>query len=119
MDVSFKVPEENENLKNLLLYMWLEIGRVRLGSHMTVTADSVEVWDSVNMLPAYIWDAWQDELTKKGFTRMKFLRLSKYLTDDMLLWAYDRITWGELIDKILQTVDGPIGKDIVEGTGRY
>jgi hypothetical protein len=43
----------------------------------------------------------------------------KYLTDDILLWAYDRIPWGVLIDRILKAVEGPIAKQILEETGRY
>ena len=119
MDKNLKIPDEDENLKNLLLYMWIEVGRVRLGNHMTVTPDSVEVWESINNLPRYIWESWKDDLTAKGFTRGKFLRLMKYMTDDMLLWSYDRIPWVELIDRILKAIAGPIAKDILEGKGRY
>ena len=116
---NLKIPEENEKLKNLFLYMWVETGRIRLGGHMTVTPDSAEVWESRNAIPQYIWDTWKDDLTKKGLTRDKFLRLMDQLTDDQLLWAFDRIPWGELIERILKTIEGPIGKDLIEGTGRY
>lgn len=119
MNKIIKVPEEDENLKNLLLYMWVEVGRTRLGDCVALSPDSAEVWDSVNKLPQDLWEAWKDDLAAKGFTRSKFLRLMKYLTDDMLLWAYDRIPWGEFIDRILKAIEGPIAKHILEETGRY
>lgn len=114
-----KAPEEDEVLKNLLLLMWVETGRVRLDNHMNVNPDSDEVWDSVNALPRRLWDAWKDELTRKGFTRNKFLRLMRYLHDDMLLWAYDRIPWGEFIERTVMAIEGPTGKEILEGSADF
>lgn len=123
LDKDFKIPKEDEILKNLILSMWVEVGRVRLGDQMPVNLDSSEVWDSVTTFAQSIWDSWKDDLEAKGFTKIKFLRFMKYLTDDILLWAYDRLSWGELIDRIREEIEGPIAKDILDTnyrtTGRY
>ena len=123
LDKNFKIPKEDEILKNLVLSMWVEVGRVRLGDQMPVNLDSPEVWDSVTTFAQGIWDSWKDDLEAKGFTKIKFFRFMKYLTDDILLWAYDRISWGELVDRIRKAIEGPIAKDILDAnyrtTGRY
>lgn len=111
-----KIPQEAEDLKNLLLCMWVEIGRVRLGNNISVSPESTDVWDSVNKLRQHLWDAWEEELSKKGFTRRKFFRLMKYRTDDLLLWAYDRIPWKEFMDRVIESIEGPMGKAILEGS---
>lgn len=116
MKENLKIPSEAEDLKNLILCMWVEVGRARLGDSITIDSESRDVWDSINTLPQYLWNAWENELSKKGFTRRNFLRLMRYRTDDLLLWAYDRITWRELVNKVIESIEGPLGKAVVEGS---
>ena len=113
MGKRFKVPTESEEVKNALLYMWVEIGKVRLGDNIPADPEQKDIW-SGGVLPEYLWSVWKDELSKNGFTHRKFMRLMKYRADDMLLWVYDRIPWRELVDRIIDSVEGPIGKAIVE-----
>ena len=123
IDKNLKIPKEEEILKNLILSMWIEVGRVRLGDQMPVNLDSPELWDSLTTFTQSIWDSWKDDLEEKGFTKKKFFRFMKYLTDDILLWAYDRISWGELVDRIRKAIEGPIAKDMLDTNyrtaGRY
>ena len=118
MGENLKIPPESEHVKNTALYMWLEIGQTRLGDSPAIDPEREDVWSS-KILPEYLWDQWEDELSKKGFTKRKFLRLMKYRTDDILLWTYDRIHWRELIDRIVESMDTPIGKAILEGSPKY
>jgi len=109
-----KIPPEVEDAKNLILYMWVEIGHARLGDSVAVEPDSTDVYNSINMLSQYLWKAWENELSKKGFTRRKFLRLMRYRTDDVLLWAYDRIPWRKFMVRVIESIEGPMGKTIVK-----
>lgn len=118
MGENLKIPPESENVKNTSLYMWLEIGRVRLGDSHAVDPEREDIW-SGRILPEYLWDQWKDPLTKRGFTKRSFLRLMKYRTDDILLWTYDRIHWRELINRIIESIDSPIGKAVLEGSPQY
>jgi hypothetical protein len=107
MGENLKIPPESEQVKNTVLYMWLEIGQARLGDSSAIDLEREGVW-SGKILPEYLWDQWEDELSKKGFTKRKFLRLMKYRVDDILLWTYDRIHWRELIDRIVESMDTSI-----------
>jgi hypothetical protein len=109
------VPREAEDLKNLLLSMWVEIGRVRLGNAAT-EPDSPELWSAGDKIAEQIWQEWSGPLTTRGFTRRKFIHLMRHRTDDLLLWSYNRITWDQLIDRIINLIDGPIGQEAVQGT---
>lgn len=118
MEERLKVPTESEDVKNTVLYMWIEIGHARLGENTAIDPERKDIW-SGSTLPEYLWNIWKDELSRKGFTHHRFLRLMKYRTDDMLLWSYDRIPWRELVDRIIESIEGPIGKAIVEGSPIY
>lgn len=118
MGENLKIPPESEHTKNVALYMWLEIGRARLGDSPAVDLEREDVW-SGRILPEYLWEQWEDELSKKGFTKRSFLRLMKYRIDDILLWTFDRIPWRELIDRVVESMDTPIGKAILEGSPQY
>ena len=108
------VPREAEDLKSLLLSMWVEIGRVRLGNAAT-GPDSPELWDAGDKIAGQIWEEWSGVLTMRGFTRRKFIHFMKHRTDDFLLWSFNRITWNELIDRIISSIDGPIGQLAIQG----
>ncbi len=118
MGERLKIPAESEAVKNVVLFLWVEVGKARLGDSIPADPERKDIW-SGSTLPEYLWDIWKDELGKKGFTHQKFLRLMKYRTDDMLLWVYDRIPWRELVDRIIESMEGPIGKAIVEGSPLY
>jgi hypothetical protein len=108
------VPREAEDLKNLLLSMWVEIGRVRLGDAAT-DPDSPELWTAGDKVAGQMWEEWSGVLTPRGFTRRKFIHFMKHRTDDLLLWSHNRITWNELIDRIISLIDGPIGQLAIQG----
>jgi hypothetical protein len=108
MNVDLKIPPEPIEVKNFILAV-----QSRLGKNNTVNWDSTAVWAG-NKVPQYLWSYWRNELTKKGFTWQKFLMLMKYRTDDAILWANNRITWGEFANKILGAIEGPFGKALLE-----
>ena len=108
------VPGEAEGLKNLLLSMWVQIGRVRLGNSAT-DPDSPELWSAGDKIAKQIWHEWSGPLTMKGFNRRKFIHLMKHRTDDLLLWSFNRLSWGELIERIISSIDGPMGQLAIQG----
>ena len=108
MEVNLKIPPEPIEVKDFILAL-----RSQLGRTSTINWDSMAVWAG-NKIPQYLWSYWRNELSKKGFTWQSFLRLMKYRTDDAILWAYDRITWREFLDKVLEAIEGPFGKALLE-----
>jgi hypothetical protein len=113
-----EAPKESEDVKNAILYMWVEIGKTRLGDSIPTDPERKGIW-SGSTLPEYLWAMWKDELGRKGFTHQKFLRLMKYRTDDVFLWAYNRIPWSNLVARVIESIEGPMGKAIVEGSPLY
>jgi len=113
LDVKPKIGKalEPEDVKNSTLYMWVETGRIRLEG---LKSPDDEVWHG-NKLADHLWNSWENELTKRGFAKRQFQQLMRYATDDVLLWAYDRIHWSELLERITSLVDGNVGKAILEG----
>jgi hypothetical protein len=104
---------EPEEVKNLTLFMWVETGRVRLAD-LKFDSDSDDVWHG-NKLADHLWNSWEKELARRGFTRLQFQQLMHYTTDDVLLWAFERIHWSELVERIMSLVDGDLGKAILDG----
>ncbi len=113
MQESLQTPTEPEEIKNMALYMWVEIGRVRL-AEIAINPESEDVWHGTQ-LAEYLWGIWRKDLSKRGFSERLFHQLMRYRTDDILLWAYDRISWGELLNRITRSAEGDLGKAIVEG----
>ena len=69
--------------------------------------DNLAVW-IFNLLPKYLWEHWGLILRNNGITWQKFLRLLKYDTKYIRLWAFDMISWEELIHEIKKTIDADI-----------
>jgi len=108
MEKQLKIPKESYEIKNFILAV-----RSQLDKNTMINWDSMAVWAG-NRIPQYLWSAWRNELTKRGFTWQKFLRLMKYRTEDAILWAHDRISWMEFVEKIIESIDGPLGQALVE-----
>lgn len=76
-------------------------------------------WENLNVwygleLPKYLWAEWKDELKPAGFNWQTFLRLLKHRTDAVLLWYRGVYTWKQLIEKIVELIEGPMGQEIVK-----
>ena len=74
-------------------------------------------WENLNVwyglqLPKYLWAEWKDNLKSEGFTWQKFLRLLKHRTDAVLLWYKGAYTWEQLVEKIVELIEGPMGQEI-------
>lgn len=108
METELKIPEESKEVKKLIKAL-----RSQLGESNTINWDSLSVWYG-NKIPQYLWSFWRNELTKRGFTWQKFLRLMKYRTEDAILWVYGRISWKEFTEKVLESIEGPLGRALVE-----
>lgn len=108
METKLKIPEESREIKKFIIAV-----RSQLGENTTINWDSMAVWAG-NRIPQYLWKSWRNELSRKGFTWQKFLRLMKYRTDDAILWAYDRISWTEFVESVIKSIEGPLGRALVE-----
>ena len=83
------------------------------------TKDPRVKWENLNVwygleLPKYLWSEWKDELKQTGFNWQTFLRLLKHRTDAILLWHKGVYTWEQLIEKITELIEGPMGQEIVK-----
>ena len=108
MKTNIKIPDESKDVKKYILAL-----RSQLGDSKTINWDSMAVWAG-NKIPQYLWSEWRTDLTKRGFTWQKFLRLMKYRTDDAILYVHDRISWKEYVEKIIDSIEGPLGNALVE-----
>ncbi|MFQ6075347.1 MAG: hypothetical protein ACE5Z5_04325 [Candidatus Bathyarchaeia archaeon] len=111
----FTIPPEPKEIQKFILAL-----RSDLGPSGGIDWDSLAVWAG-NKIPQYLWNSeikpqylWKRELKKRGFTWQKFLRLMKYRTDDAILWTYGRISWNDFVKKVIESIEGPLGKAIVE-----
>lgn len=73
--------------------------------------ESTAVWMG-NSLPKHLWEVWKSELEQNGFTWQKFLKLMKYHTEDIILWANDKASWKEFVKKVCVSLEGPLGEMI-------
>jgi len=98
-----KVPREPTEIKELI--QAVRAGMGGKGSYSDVDYDSLAVW-SFNRLPKYLWECWKQELKERGITWQKFLRILKLRTMDIIEWGlYDRLSWGELMERIRYTIE--------------
>jgi len=94
-----KIPKEPIDIKET-------IRRVRkiCGDEGNIKYDSLAVW-SFNRLPTYLWEAWKKQLTSAGYTWQKFLRILRFHTNDMIMWALTgNLSWEDLIKRITYTL---------------
>lgn len=68
---------------------------------------TLSIW-IFNLLPKYLWDHWGPDLRSNGITWQKFLRLLKYDNKYIRLWAFDKLSWEELIKEIKSTINTEI-----------
>jgi len=95
------LPDEPGDIKSFIKSIRESLG----GRNPNVDYDSLAVW-SFNKLPKYLWEAWRDELEKRGITWQKFLRILSLHTIDLVEWGvYDRLEWSELIKRIKATIE--------------
>lgn len=98
------VPPEPLDAKERILAV-----RARLGPGRDVDWDPLAVWFG-NRIPSYLWRRWKAELTKEGFTWQRFLRLMKYRTDDLILWANGTLPWESFVRRVIDSLEGPLGE---------
>jgi hypothetical protein len=103
-------PAEPMELKNRIVRI-----KATQGPGSRIDWESGAVWMG-NSLPKHLWESWKSELGQNGFTWPKFLKLMKYHTKDIILWANDKISWKDFVKKICASLEGPLG-DIVSGHG--
>ncbi|TKJ27165.1 MAG: hypothetical protein CEE41_00030 [Hadesarchaea archaeon B3_Hades] len=100
------VPEEPVEIKKQILEL-----RGSLGHGNEIDYNSLAVWYG-NRVPQYLWGIWKGDLGQKGFTWQKFLKLLKYRTDDAFLWVAGKMSWGDFMEKVLESLEGPLGEMI-------
>lgn len=106
--MNIKIPAEPDEVKKKILDL-----RETLDSDERIDWDSLSVWYG-NRIPQYLWNSWKDELREKGYSWQKFLRLMKYRTDDAILWARGSISWEDFANRVIESVEGDIGRIILE-----
>lgn len=85
--------------------------KASLGEGGGIDWDSLAVWYG-NRIPRYLWSecGWKSVLSGVGFTWQRFLKLMKYHTTDMVLWVGGGISWEEFMQKLRESVEGPLGQ---------
>lgn len=99
--------KEPKNVKTTLLVLAAELGKKD-----EINWNSSVIWAG-NKLQQYLWENWRSSLLERGFTWPKFLKMMKFRTDDAILWLYNKITWDEFTERVIQSIDGPLGKAII------
>ncbi len=70
-----------------------------------IDRDAIAVWH-MNRLPKYLWDSWGDHLKKIGITWQFFVKVLRYHTIDMILWAIaNKLSWSEFLDRVVSTLE--------------
>lgn len=77
--------------------------------------DAYVVWAG-NKLPKYLWDHWKDDLKAQGITWQKFMRILRHRTDVGVMWYQGVMPWPDFVQKIVDLIKGPIGK---EASGQF
>lgn len=72
--------------------------------------DAYVVWAG-NKLPKYLWDHWKDDLKAQGITWQKFMRILRHRTDVGVMWYQGIMPWPDFVQKIVDLIKGPIGKE--------
>jgi hypothetical protein len=71
--------------------------------------DSLVLW-SGNRLPSYLWNEgeWDEIFKREGCDWQCFLKVLSWHKREIIEWARDGISWGELINKIEDFTEGPL-----------
>lgn len=102
------IPPEPIEVKKYILEV-----KSMLGKESGVDWEPLAVWAG-NKVPSYLWKDWKDILRAEGFTWQSFLRLLKYHTKDMVLWMNGNITWAKFVETFRESINGPLGKSLIE-----
>ncbi|MEM0093337.1 MAG: hypothetical protein QW230_01720 [Thermofilum sp.] len=71
------------------------------------------VWVGM-LLPSYLWRHWGEELKALGITWQDFLSLLRQHSRDIVSWALEgKLTWQELVRRIVQSIEGRRGADLL------
>ncbi len=108
MDLDLQIPKEPKKIKTLIK----SLKKKTSSDSTTIDFTSLNVWFG-NQLPKYFWQEWKNKLKPAGFNWQKFLKILKNRTDQMVLWADDKILWREFVKEIIRLVNGPLGEQIV------
>jgi len=103
--LQLETPEEPAHIKKQIKEIREMLARE--ASIDRLSQDTLSVW-IFNLLPKYLWDHWGPTLRKNGITWQKFLRLLKYDTKYIRLWAFDKISWEDLIKEVKNTINTEI-----------
>ena len=103
--LKLETPEEPVHIKRRIKEIRGILSRGASIDHLS--QDTLSVW-IFNLLPKYLWDHWGPALRRNGITWQKFLRLLKYDTKYIRLWAFDKLSWEELIKEIKSTINTEI-----------
>ncbi len=108
LERKLEIPPEPKKIQESILAL-----RSRLSPSSGIDWDSLAVWAG-NRIPQYLWAKWKMKLREEGFTWQRFLKLMKYRTADAILWANGRISWEDFVNKVLESIRGPLGKALIE-----
>ena len=100
--MGLRVPPEPREIKEFIV----DVRRRVSGSYVPVESyDALAVW-AFNKLPKYLWVSWREDLKMLGISWQRFLKILNFHTNDMILWAiYDRMSWDELVSRIIETIN--------------
>lgn len=102
-----QIPPEPRDLRD-----WMQsLKRTQLNDP-SINWDAFVVW-SGNKLPKYLWDHWKGDLKPLGITWQKFMRIMRHRTDVGVMWYQGVMPWPDFIQKVIDLIGGPIGKDAV------
>ncbi len=97
---SLSILEEPTDIKRFIKAM-----RTSMGRGEDIDYDSLAVW-ALNKFPKYLWRKWSPILRAKGYTWQKFLRVLKFHTGDIIMWALaGELDWEELIKRIIISLE--------------
>lgn len=106
--MNLHTPKEPQHVKD-----WIRSIEQMSSKTPGVKWENLNVWYGLEF-PKYLWAEWKDELKPTGFTWQKFLRLLKHRTDAVLLWYKGVYTWEQLVEKIAELIEGPMGQEIAK-----
>ena len=63
-------------------------------------------------MPSYLWNEWKEGLEARGFNWQKFLKFMSYNKLQMILWIRGTISWEDFVEKVIESLNGPLGEMI-------
>ncbi len=84
-----------------------------MGPKTEIDLEALIIWYG-NKLPQYLWNNWKDQLKIKGWTWQKFLKLLRYTEKETILWRKNKISWKDLINKIIELFKSELAEKIAK-----